>query len=138
MFQTMTTKRNWESLSRLQLKDGALSDGSGGGLALGDSSSSILAHAAQQQARARNGGGDSDDDEDSRFPRAKSASNAPVNLLDALNGLNKLVSKQKRRDNGSGAQSGNGGAGKKSSIDDFLKKQNRDNAMARSKSQGMM
>ena len=30
MFQTMTTKRNWESLSRLQMKDGAISDGSGG------------------------------------------------------------------------------------------------------------
>ena len=133
MFQTMTTKRNWESLSRLQMKDGAISDGSGG---LGESSGSILAHAAQQQARARNGGGDSDDEEDSHFPRAKSANNAPVNLLDALNGLNKLVSKQKRKDNG--AANGGGGGAKKSSIDDFLKKQTRDNAMARSKSQGML
>ncbi len=135
MFQDMTAKRNWESLGKLQMKDGMLSTSmSGNGSERGHSahghtsSSGILAAAVAHHGR-RNGGGDESDEESN--PRRRTAgSSSAVNLLDALQGLNKMVSKQKRRDDDERA-----GGGKKTSIDQFLKKQSN---MNKSKSQGML
>jgi hypothetical protein len=144
MFQDMTAKRNWESLSKLQLPTAG--DGSSGNSHSATNSSGILA-AVVAQHNARHGGGSDDDGDDSQNGggRKRTAggggAGGSVNLLDALQGLNKMVNKQKRRDGdgsfggGGGGGAGAGGGGKKSqSMDDYMKKQ----SMSKSKSQGAL
>lgn len=131
MFSEMSTKRNWEALSKLQMKDGKICSGEDDEE---DGTNSPLKLGAAVQNRSRYGGGDDHgDDSGNGVGNGGSDSNGPVNLLDALQGLNKLVNKQKRRENDRilGTQK------KSNNIDDYMKNQNRQN-MARSRSQGMI
>ena len=131
MFSDMSTKRNWEALSKLQMKDGKISSGdSGEASKSGTMTSPLKLGAAHQQRRSY----DDDDDEESHLPKKKTAGDdKPVNLLDALQGLNKLVNKSKKKESDRIL----GKEKKSQNIDDYLKNQNKQN-MARSKSQGML
>lgn len=133
MFSDMSTKRNWEALSKLQLKDGKISSGDSGDTSKSGTMTSPLKLAAAQHQQRRSYDHD-DDDEESHLPKKRSAGeDKPVNLLDALQGLNKLVNKSKKKENDRIL----GKEKKVVSVDDYLKNQNKQN-MARSKSQGML
>lgn len=110
MFADMSTKRNWDSLSKLQM--GAAGGDSERKGSLSASSPMQLAAAAARRE------GDSDDEEHQggrRRPRGGGSTGAP-NLLGALQSLNKLASKEKAKAQRASPQ-------KKASMEGYMAKQ---------------